>query len=99
MWVIWGDVSDVKDIGTVAERCPHCGCVSLCRVAARSQGYHLYFITLASAVTEALGTCRSCGGQFRCELWRYQSLVPDIEAVTITMESLLERTNPSLKER
>jgi hypothetical protein len=68
-------------------------------VAARSQGFHLYFITLASAVTHAVCTCSSCGGQFRCELWRYKDTVPDIEASAITMEGLLERTNPILNER
>jgi hypothetical protein len=99
MWVIWGPSSEVKDVGTVAERCPHCGRVSPCRVAAHSQGVHLYFITLASAVTDAVCTCSSCGGQFRCELWRYTDVVPDIEASTLTTEGLLERTNPTLKER
>jgi transcription elongation factor Elf1 len=97
MWVIWGPVSGVKDIGIVAERCPHCGRLSQCRVTAHSQGFHLYFVTLASGVRDAVCTCSSCGGQFRCELWRYPNTVSDVEASTITMERLLERTNPTLK--
>jgi len=48
--------------------------------------FHLYFITLASAVTDAVCTCSSCGGQFRSELWRYNDFVPEIEASILTME-------------
>src|SRR5262249_16867403 len=33
------------------------------------------------------------------ELWRYTDTLPDSEAATVTTESLLERTNPNLKER
>jgi hypothetical protein len=99
MWVIWGPSSELKDLGIVAERCPHCGRLSQCRIAAHSQGIHLYFISLASAVTSAVCTCMSCGGQFRCELWQYTDFVSDIEAPLFTMEKLLERTNPTLKER
>jgi hypothetical protein len=99
MWIIWGPTSDVKDLGIVAERCPRCGSVSPCRVVGRSQGFHVYFITLASAVTDAVCTCGSCGAQFRCELWRYKGTVPDTEASALPMETLLERTNPTLKER
>jgi hypothetical protein len=98
MWVIWGSASGVKDIGIVAERCAHCGRLSPCRVMAHSQGMHLYFIPLTS-VTDAACICGSCGGQFRCELWRYRETLSDIEASTLTMEGLLKRTNPALKER
>jgi len=99
MWIIWGPTSDVKNIGIVAERCPHCRRLAPCRVAARSKGLHLYFIPLVSGVTDAVCTCCACGGQFRCELWKYKDPVPEIEASTVTIESLLERTNPNLKER
>lgn len=99
MWIIWGPASDVKEVGVVAERCPHCGRLSACRVTAYSEGIHLYGITMASAVTHAIGACSSCGGQFPCELWQYKEPLPLEAAFAIPIETLLERSNPLLKER
>jgi hypothetical protein len=59
---------------------------------------HVFFITLAEGVTQAACTCGLCGGQFRCESWRYTEMVPAFEVPSLTMEGLLERTNPALKE-
>jgi hypothetical protein len=99
MWIIWGPASDVKEVGVVAERCPHCRRLSACRVTAYSEGVHLYGVTMASAVTHAICTCSACGGQFPCELWRYSNPLPLDAAFAIPIETLLERSNPLLKER
>lgn len=99
MWIIFGSSTDVKELGAVADQCPHCNRLTPCFVTGQSQGVHVYFITLAEQVTAAECLCSACGGRFRCELWRYNDFVPATEAHAIPLEVLLERTNPALMER
>jgi hypothetical protein len=99
MWIVFGPVSGKKDLGVVAEKCPHCDSVAPCRVSGRMAGIHIFFVPLAQGVTQASCTCGLCSGEFRFESWRYKALVPHFEALSLTMEALLGRTNPVLKEQ
>src|SRR5262249_27035874 len=99
MWIPYGSSTDVTEVGAVADICPHCGRLVPCNVKALCKGMHVYFITLFGSATEGECTCSNCGGQFRCELWRYKAFVPTTKAHTMTTETLLEQTNPSLRER
>jgi cytochrome c biogenesis DsbD-like protein len=99
MWFIWGDVQGEKELGVVAEQCPYCDRLAPCYVTARVQGLHVYFITLAETATDAGCRCGACGGQFRRELWQFKEFVPPVEAHTLPLEVLLQRTNPLLAER
>jgi hypothetical protein len=94
---IWGDVSGEQDLGVVAERCPLCGTVAACRVTGLVQGIHVFFVPVMSGVTKTVCTCSSCGGHFAGNSGRYKTVVPAFDAITLTMEVLLERTNPALK--
>jgi hypothetical protein len=62
-------------------------------------GMHVFFVTLAEGVTQATCICGQCGGQFACESWRYPEMVPAPGALSLTMETLIDRTNPTLRER
>jgi hypothetical protein len=99
MWIIFGSVGGERDLGVVAELCPHCARATPCRVTALTEGVHLYFITLASNATAAAARCTLCGGQVPCELWRYPDFVAPGEARGLGMEELLQRTNPGLRDR
>jgi hypothetical protein len=99
MWFIWGPSHEEREVGVVAEQCPHCGQVAPCSIVGRFEGLQVYLITIAETATEAIGTCGSCGGHFRCDLWRYKEFVPPVVAASLTVEALLERTNPALRER
>jgi hypothetical protein len=63
------------------------------------EGMHIFFVPLTQGVTQSSCTCGLCSGEFRCEFWRYKELVPHFDALSLTMEALLERTNPVLKEQ
>ena len=99
MWLVWGPATDATELGVVADRCPHCRRLSPCRVTGITQGVHVYFVTVASTVTEAFCTCHSCGAQFPCELWQYSRILTPSEALMLPLDALLTRTNPSLRER
>jgi hypothetical protein len=99
MWLIWGSTGEWKDLGVVAERCPSCRLVGPCRIAGLAKGVHVYFIPVASAVTEAACTCGGCAHQFRCDSWRYKTYASPADADLMTIEELAERTNPDLLDR
>jgi hypothetical protein len=98
-WIIWGYSTVPRELGVVADLCPHCGCLSHCCVIGEFQRAHIYFITFMEEGTRGECLCSACGGGFPCELWRYREFLPAVEADTMTQESLLERTNLGLKER
>jgi hypothetical protein len=99
MWLVWGTAKDQRELGVVAEQCPYCARLAPCYVTARVEGVHVYFITFAETATDAACHCGACGGLFHCELWQYERFVPPVEARDLPLETLLQRTNPRLKER
>lgn len=98
MIFVWGEVSGDQDLGVVAERCPDCKTVTACSVTGITKGVHVFFVPVAAGVTQAFCTCGGCGGQFVCKWWQYKQLVPASQVPLLTIERLLELTNPTLKE-
>jgi hypothetical protein len=99
MGILWGRVTENKDLGVVAEQCPSCERVTPCRVRAACHGVRVLFVRLTSATRDTTCVCTACGGSFPCELWRYPCLVPAQEASALPVEDLLARTNPGLADR
>jgi hypothetical protein len=59
---------------------------------------HVFLIPLAESVTPHACTCGHCGGQFPCAPGQYKEIIPAAAALSLTMDGLLERSNPALKD-
>ena len=99
MFFVWGRESGVSDLGFVAELCPQCAAVTKCRVFGKVDGVHIFFVPVASGVTEVAAICSDCQKRFRCDMNRYKTMLPEFEAFSLSFEELLDRTNPSLKAK
>ncbi len=99
MFFIWGPQSGVRDLGVVAELCPQCAYVMPCRVFGKVEGAHIFFIPVASGVTEVAAICSHCQKRFRCDINRYKAMLSEFDAFSLTVDELLDQTNPSLKAR
>ena len=60
---------------------------------------HIFFVPVASGVTEVAAICGDCQKRFRCDMNRYKTMLPEFEAFSLSVEELLDRTNPSLKAK
>jgi hypothetical protein len=99
MGFMGGSVTEVRELGVVAEQCPGCARVRPCAVRAVCQGWRFFFLKKATVPKETSCLCGTCGISFPCELWRYPALLPAPEAAALAVKELLDRTNPLLAER
>ncbi len=99
MFFVWGPHSSVSDLGVVADLCPQCAAVTPCRVFGKVEGAHIFFIPVASGITELAAVCGHCQKRFRCDINRYKTILPEFEAFSLSVEELLDRTNPTLKAK
>ncbi len=101
MWyiLIYGRYTDPREMGVVADQCPHCDRLSPCSITGYYRRTHLYFITFSEHVASGECCCGACGNRFPREVGQYREIVPAGEAATMMIETLLERTNPDLKDR
>jgi hypothetical protein len=96
---IWGAVTEVSDLGVVAEHCPHCERVVPCLLRSVCRGHYVLFVRTEAHAVERSCLCTLCLGAFACEHWRYATFVPVAEAKGLAVDDLLARTNPGLAER
>jgi hypothetical protein len=98
MRAIWGPVTEIRDLGVVAEQCPHCERVRTCLLRSVCRGYTILFVRTTEPTVERSGLCTACLKTFPCDHWRYTTALPIQQAKTLTDEELLARTNPGLAE-
>lgn len=99
MPTIWGPVTEITDLGVVAEQCPHCHQIRPCILRSVRRGSYVLFVKTAAPILENSCLCTVCHKTFHVEQWRYAAVVPIPEAKPLPPEDLLKRTNPSLVER
>jgi hypothetical protein len=100
MRTIWGEVTEISDLGVVAERCPHCERLVPCLLRSACRGNYVLFVKMTEPFREPSCLCTGCLKAFPCEdHWRYATVVPIQEAKALPVEVLLTRTNPVLAER
>jgi hypothetical protein len=99
MRAIWGPVTEVRDLGVVAEQCPHCERVMPCLLRSVERGNYVFFLKSAGHTIERSCLCTACHKAFLCNPWCYATAVPPGEAKSLKVEDLLARTNPGLVER
>jgi hypothetical protein len=96
---IWGPVTEVRDLGLVAEQCPYCERVAPCLLRSVCRGNYVCFVKTTTPTGESSCLCTVCLKAFPCEGWRYAAVVSIPEAKVLPAEDLLARTNPGLAER
>jgi hypothetical protein len=98
MRTIWGPVTEIRDLGVVAEQCPQCERIMPCLLRSVSRGNYVFFLKTTAPTKESSCLCTVCLKTFPSEQWRYTTVVPIGEAKTLPVEELLPRTNPGLAE-
>jgi hypothetical protein len=96
---LWGPVTEIRDLGVVAEECPYCERVMPCLLRSVYRGSYVFFVKTAPLTEENSSLCTACLKVLPCERWRYAAIVPIRKAKTLPMAKLLARTNPGLAER
>lgn len=100
MRIIWGAVTEINDLGVVAEQCPHCERFMPCLLRSVCRANYVLFMRMAAPTGEHSVLCTGCLKTFPCEqYWRYASVVTIPEAKGLPLEELQARTNPMLAER
>jgi hypothetical protein len=96
---IWGPVTEIRDLGVVAEHCPFCERATPCLLRSVRHGNYIFFVKAMGPTRDGSCMCTCCLRAFPSEHWRYAGLVSFREAKTLPMDEVLARTNPSLAER
>jgi hypothetical protein len=96
---MWGPVTEIRDLGVVAEECPHCERVTPCLLRSVYRGSYVLFVKTAAPTEESSSLCTVCLKALPCQRWRYSAVVPLRKAKALSIENLLARTNPGLVER
>ncbi|HET6878593.1 MAG TPA: hypothetical protein VFI31_00375 [Pirellulales bacterium] len=100
MRTFWGAVTEIGDLGVVAEHCPHCERPMCCLLRSVCRGNYVFFVKMAEPSRETSCMCTGCLKTFPGEpYWHYAALVPVREAQRMELDSLLAKTNPVLADR
>jgi hypothetical protein len=96
---IWGPVTEVRDLGVVAEHCPFCDRVVPCLLRSIGHGNYIFFLKASAPTRERSCMCTGCLKTFPSEHWRYLGLVSIREGKSLPIDELMARTNPAQVER
>ena len=100
MRTFWGAVTEISDLGVVAEHCPHCERLMCCLLRSVCRGNYVFFVKMAEPSRESSCMCTGCLKTFPGEpYWHYAALVPIREAQKMELDGLLAETNPVLADR
>jgi hypothetical protein len=84
----------------IADQCPPCRQVTRCRVVERKSfvAGMMFGIPFMLPLGSVSFVCEDCGCEFHSETWDYLNSVSSAEAYALDLDTLLDRTNPGLKE-
>ena len=96
----FGAVTETKDLGVVAEQCPHCDSLKPCLLRIVSHGHYICLIKVADPARESSCLCTDCLKPFPGKpYWSYAEVVSIRDAVGADLDNLLTKTNPILADR
>jgi hypothetical protein len=96
---VWGPVTEIRDLGVVAEHCPFCERVTPCLLRSVGHGHYVLFVKVLAPARESSCLCTGCLKAFPSEQWRYADVVSLRDAATLPLDEVLARTNPAMVER
>lgn len=96
-FITWGTSTREDVLGVVADYCPYCRRVRRHAVIEYARTSHVYFIPLGSGTPVAAGReCYRCKQIWNCHPRRYDSILDERIALSLSMDRLLEVTNTRL---
>lgn len=100
MRTFFGAVTEIHDLGVVAENCPHCEALRRCLFRTVTQGHYVCFVKIADPLRESSCLCTDCLKPFPGKpRWSYSEIVPIRDARGIELDDLVTKTNPILADR
>lgn len=100
MRTFYGEVTEIHDMGVVAETCPHCDQLRSCLLRTVHQGYNIFFFKTADVLRESSCLCTECHKPFPGKpSWNYPEVASIREARGMSLDDLLAKTNPILADR
>ena len=96
----FGAVTEIHDLGVVAENCPHCDVIKSCLLRTVHQGHYVCYVKVADPLRESSCMCTDCLKPFPAKPhWSYAAVVPIADARSMALDDLLAKTNPILADR
>ena len=85
----------------IADLCPNCQRVTRCHVVERGSvvGGLLLGIPFVLPSSSVSFCCGECGCEFRSQTWDFQKSLSPSEAMSLDLETILDLTNPRLREQ
>ena len=100
MRTFFGAVTEINDLGAVAEHCPRCDGLKCCLLRTVTQGSYVCFVKIADPLRESSCMCTDCLKPFPGKpRWSYAAVVPIRDALGMGLDDLLTKTNPILGDR
>lgn len=100
MRTLFGTVNETKDLGAVAEHCPHCNALRCCLLRTVTQGHYICFAKITDPLRQSSCLCTDCLTPFSGKpRWSYAEVVPLRDARGMDLNELLTKTNPILADR
>ena len=97
MFFLWGEYNEDREVGIVVDQCATCGRLSRFAVTHHKKVSHLYLIPLGTGTLAGVSRqCQSCGETTPARERQYARCVPRSSAKTMSIEALLEQTNPAV---
>lgn len=100
MRTLFGTVNETKDLGVVAEHCPHCNALTSCLLRMVTHGHYILFAKIADPLRQSSCLCTECLKPFPGQAhWSYAAVVPLRDARKTDLNDILAKTNPNLADR
>lgn len=94
-FIIWGSKRRDENLGIVADYCPECEAICVFQVKDIYSVGHIYWIPLGRGSHQATAKrCWDCNMEFYAHEDDYDEILPKDYYGRISMEEMLERTNP-----
>lgn len=99
MFIIWGKKTLNKDGGVVADWCNICQIATFFRLTDHYSVGHIYYIPLGGGTyTTSERLCMTCTARVGCDRNAYTRTLSNQEATGMTLDDMIQTTNPSLAE-
>ena len=100
MRTFWGAVTEIRDLGVVAEHCPYCDRLTCCLLRSMCLGHYVFFVKMADLSRDSSCMCTGCLKTFSGRpYWHYARFIPIRDARSMELQDLLTQTNPILADR
>jgi hypothetical protein len=94
--IFWGSFDQNAFRGVVADVCPNCGIRPFALIDRRRVSFVFSLPAGHGSVVATTRQCQGCAREMECHVDEYQAILPVYAARVLSMEQLLEQSNPKL---